>query len=200
MVAGLLRPERGLISLNGVHLFHSDRGLCLPPEKRKIGYIFQEGRLFPHLTVRGNLRYGMKKRDAAERYARFDHVVDLLNLAPLLHRRPARLSGGEKQRVAMGRALLMNPRMLLMDEPMASLDRDHKAEILPFISRLNREFSIPILYVSHNKDEILHLADHIVHINGGRVSKIETGPRRRHPKDSIPGPQPPTPWGGPGRP
>jgi molybdate transport system ATP-binding protein len=169
MVAGLSRPDSGHITVNGKRLFDSRKGIDLPPEKRRIGYIFQDGRLFPHLTVRSNLRYGMNRVPAERRFVDFDLVVGLLGIEHLLFRRPALLSGGEKQRVAIGRALLTSPSLLLMDEPLASLDEERKAEALPFISRLSMEFSIPILYVSHSPDEILKLADTVVVLDAGRV-------------------------------
>ncbi len=150
MVAGLVRPDRGHITVNGRVLFDSEKGTHVPPEKRRMGYIFQDGRLFPHLSVKSNLTFGMRFTTDAERRVGFEAVVALLGIEHLLHRRPARLSGGEKQRVAIGRALLTNPSLLLMDEPLASLDRRRKAEVLPFLSRLCGEFSIPILYVSHS--------------------------------------------------
>lgn len=170
MVAGLSRPNIGRIVTNGLCLFDSARGIHLPPEKRRIGYVFQDGRLLPHLSVRSNLTYGMHRTPTRRRFVNFDQVTDLLGIGHLLDRRPARLSGGEKQRVAIGRALLTSPAMLLMDEPLASLDTARKAEVQPFIVRLGREFSIPILYVSHALDEILNLADHMVMIRDGRVT------------------------------
>ncbi len=172
MVAGLVRPEAGRISVNGKCLFDAERRIDLPPEKRRIGYIFQEGRLFPHLSVRANLMYGMRRTPAVDRYVHFDSVVALLGIGQLLDRRPARLSGGEKQRVAIGRALLTSPSLLLMDEPLASLDSARKSEVLPFISRLAMEFSIPILYVSHALEEILNLADTMVLLDAGRVMAV----------------------------
>jgi molybdate transport system ATP-binding protein len=174
MVAGLMRPDSGRIALNGLCLFDSARQIDLPPEKRRIGYVFQDGRLLPHLSVRANLTYGMKLTPAARRFVKLDPVVDLLGIGHLLDRRPARLSGGEKQRVAIGRALLTSPAMLLMDEPLASLDAARKAEVLPFIMRLSHEFAVPILYVSHAMDEILNLAAHLVMIEAGRV--LASGP------------------------
>lgn len=170
MVAGLSRPDAGKIAINGLCLFDSARGIHLPPEKRRIGYVFQDGRLLPHLSVKSNLTYGMHRTPVDRRFVEFDQVVDLLGIRHLLDRRPARLSGGEKQRVAIGRALLTSPAMLLMDEPLASLDANRKSEVLPFIMRLGREFSIPILYVSHAMDEILNLADHMVMIHDGRIA------------------------------
>ncbi len=146
----------------------------LPPEKRRVGYIFQEGRLFPHLSVRSNLAYGMHLTPKPERYVEFDQVVNLLGIEHLVDRRPAKLSGGEKQRVAIGRALLTSPSVLLMDEPLASLDFARKAEVLPFIARLAGEFSIPILYVSHSLEEILNLAEVMVVLDSGRA--VASGP------------------------
>lgn len=172
MVAGLVRPDAGRISVNGKCLFDAENRIDIPPEKRRIGYVFQEGRLFPHLSVRANLVYGMRRPPAVDRYVHFDPVVELLGIGRLLDRRPASLSGGEKQRVAIGRALLSSPSLLLMDEPLASLDTARKAEVLPFISRLTVEFSIPILYVSHALEEILNLADTLVLLDAGRVVAV----------------------------
>lgn len=173
MVAGLFPPDSGLIAVNGRTLFDSERSIDLPPEKRRCGYIFQDGRLFPHLTVKANLSYGMKLVPRDERYVSYDQVVEILGIRHLLTRRPAKLSGGEKQRVAIGRALLTSPSLLLMDEPLASLDIARKEEVLPFIARLPREFSIPILYVSHSLDEILNLADTVVLLESGKI--VATG-------------------------
>lgn len=169
MVAGLLRPDAGHISINGLCLFDATQHIHLPPEKRRIGYVFQEGRLFPHLSVRANLTYGMRLTPAPMRFVDVDQVVGLLGIGHLLNRRPAGLSGGEKQRVAIGRALLTSPAMLLMDEPLASLDAARKAEVIPFIKQLGAHFSIPVLYVSHELDELLALADHMVVLAEGRV-------------------------------
>lgn len=169
MVAGLLRPDTGRISINGLCLFDSHQRIDLPPEKRRIGYVFQDGRLLPHLSVRANLRYGMQLTPVDRRFVTFETVVELLGIGHLLDRRPARLSGGEKQRVAIGRALLTSPAMLLMDEPLASLDASRKSEVLPFIKRLSREYTIPILYVSHIMDEILSLADRLIVMDKGRA-------------------------------
>ncbi len=168
MVAGLMRPDSGRIVANGKCVFDSQKGIDLPPEKRRFGYVFQEGRLFPHLSVHANLVYGMNRISVRDRHIKFDGVVDLLGISHLLERHPARLSGGEKQRVAIGRALLTSPRLLLMDEPLASLDAARKNEVLPFIARLPREINTPILYVSHSVDEILNLADQVVFLNGGK--------------------------------
>jgi molybdate transport system ATP-binding protein len=174
MVAGLIRPDRGAIRLDGRPLFDSAKALDLPPERRRVGYVFQDGRLFPHLSVRRNLVYGMNLLPARERRIGFDRVVDLLGIAGLLARRPATLSGGEKQRVAIGRALLTSPRLLLMDEPLASLDQARKSEVIPFIGKLPAALSIPILYVTHSIDEVLLLADDIVLMDCGR--SVAAGP------------------------
>ena len=166
-LAGLIKPDRGRIAVGGEALFDSDRGINLPPERRRLGYVFQEARLFPHYSVRGNLLYGAKKDSSGPS---FDAVVELLGIKDLLARRPADLSGGEKQRVAIGRALLASPRLLLMDEPLASLDAARKAEILPFIERLRDELKLPIFYVSHEMEEIIRLADLLVILDDGKVA------------------------------
>ena len=173
-LAGLLKPERGRIVIDDMVLFDSAAGIDLPPERRRIGYVFQESRLFPHLSVRGNLEYGMKRVPASERHVDFDQVTGVLGIDGLLARRPRRLSGGERQRVALGRALLASPRILLMDEPLASLDAPRKEEILPFIERLRDSFNVPIVYVSHAMEEIIRLADTMVLMSDGAVAA--TGP------------------------
>jgi len=170
MVAGLLKPDEGRIYVDNEPIFDSQKGVNVTPNKRRLGYIFQEGRLFPHLSVKSNLTYGMKLIPKKERRLSFDKVLDLLDLAALLHRRPSKLSGGEKQRVAIGRALLTSPSLLLMDEPLSSLDGQLKAEILPFVSKMQKEFMIPVLYVSHSIDEILSIADRVVVIRSGEVA------------------------------
>jgi molybdate transport system ATP-binding protein len=172
MLAGLLRPDRGRIAINGATLFDSERGLDLPPERRRLGYVFQEGRLFPHLSVRSNLSYGLRRVAPGERHIGLQQIVALLGLDAHLERRPRDLSGGEKQRVALGRALLANPRLLLMDEPLAALDQARKEEILPFIERLRDELAIPIVYVSHVMPEIVRLADTMVLMSEGRVMAV----------------------------
>jgi molybdate transport system ATP-binding protein len=172
MLAGLVRPARGRISVNGNVLFDSARGIDLPPESRRLGYVFQEGRLFPHMSVRKNLSYGYRRARAARPRIEFDRVVELLGLEELLDRRPGSLSGGEKQRVALGRALLANPRLLLMDEPLAALDQPRKEEVLPFIELLRDTLDIPIVYVSHSMAEIVRLADTLVLMSNGRVEAV----------------------------
>ena len=169
IVAGLTRAHSGRIVVGDRVLWDSEAGIELPPHERHIGYIFQESRLFPHLSVRRNLVYGMKHIDPDARYVEFDQVVELLGIGHLLHRRPANLSGGEKQRVAIGRALLTSPSLLLLDEPLASLDKARKDEVLPFLAALPKHFDIPMLYVSHSMEEILQLADNLVLLDQGRV-------------------------------
>jgi len=166
-IAGLVTPVSGRIRVGEETLFDGAAGVNLPPERRRIGYVFQDALLFPHLTVRGNLEYGERLTPPAERYADRAHVVGLLGLASLLERRPAGLSGGERQRVAIGRALLASPRLLLMDEPLASLDIPRKAEILAYVEILRDEFAIPIVYVSHSIEEVTRLADHMVLVSDG---------------------------------
>jgi molybdate transport system ATP-binding protein len=170
LVAGLSRPDQGRVVVDGKLLFDSASGVDLPPEKRRLGYVFQEARLFPHLNVTANLRFGRDLLAKAERTIAFDDVVEVLGIGHLLDRRVAGLSGGERQRVAIGRALLACPRILLMDEPLAALDANRKAELLPFIGGLSRRFKIPILYVSHAMDEVLRLADTLVLMERGRVA------------------------------
>ncbi len=172
-IAGLMRPDAGRIEVNGECLFDSARGIDVPVERRRVGYVFQEGRLFPHLTVRANLNYGFELARPAERYVEFGRIVDLLGLSHLLERRPANLSGGEKQRVAIGRALLASPRVLLMDEPLAALDHLRKQEILRYIETLHAEIKVPIVYVTHAVEEIVRLADVVVVMAQGKA--IATG-------------------------
>jgi molybdate transport system ATP-binding protein len=171
-VAGLLRPDRGRITLDGAVLTDTATGDRLPPERRRIGMVFQDARLFPHMRVLQNLRYGMRRAPPGP--IRLDDVVDLLGIAPLLGRRPRALSGGERQRVAIGRALLAQPALLAMDEPLASLDAPRKAEILPFLARLKTALKLPILYVTHSPEELASLADTLVLLKAGRV--IAAGP------------------------
>ncbi|MCW5746286.1 MAG: molybdenum ABC transporter ATP-binding protein [Alphaproteobacteria bacterium] len=174
LVAGLMRPDSGRIAVDGTVLVDTERRIFVPRHRRRIGYVFQEGRLFPHLSVRHNLLYGRWFSRARERRIAADQVIELLGLAHLLARRPASLSGGEKQRVAIGRALLSDPRLLLMDEPLASLDEARKAEILPYIERLRDELGIPVLYVSHAISEVARLATTVVLMSEGRV--LAAGP------------------------
>ena len=169
-VAGALRPDRGRIVAGGKLLFDDATGVNLAMERRGAGWVFQDARLFPHLDVRGNLAYGLQRaRDRPHRVG-FDEVVAVLGIGDLLDRRPRDLSGGERQRVAMGRALLSQPRLLLMDEPLAALDAPRRAEILPFLQRLKSSFELPILYVTHSLSEVMQLADHLVVLDAGRVA------------------------------
>lgn len=174
MVAGLSRPDHGRIVIDGRVLFDSASGIDLRPEQRRLGCVFQEPRLFPHLSVEANLRFGRNRLPQTEHRLDFDEVVEVLGIASLLGRRPAGLSGGEGQRVAIGRALLAGPRILLMDEPLAALDANRKAELLAFIARISGHFAIPILYVSHAMDEVLRLADTLALIEAGRVVAVGT--------------------------
>jgi molybdate transport system ATP-binding protein len=171
-IAGLVRPERGRIVVDGAVLLDTERGIRAPAHRRRMGYVFQEGRLFPHLTVRQNLLFGRWFAPGFAPAVRLDDVVDLLGIGTLLDRRPGRLSGGEKQRVAIGRALLAGPRLLLMDEPLASLDARRKDEILPYIERLRDQAGVPIVYVSHAVAEVSRLASTIVLISDGRVRAV----------------------------
>ena len=169
MIAGLVRPDRGRIALGDHVLFDSAARIEAPAHRRRIGYVFQEGRLFPHMTVARNLDYGRRMSGAPDDAAERERIVTLLDIGALLNRRPGHLSGGERQRVAFGRALLMKPRLLLLDEPLASLDRARKLEILPYLARLRDEGHIPMIYVSHQAGEIQKLATQVVRIEDGRV-------------------------------
>lgn len=173
-VAGLLRPDRGRIVVDGVPVLDTEAGVMLPPHRRRMGYVFQDGRLFPHLSVRQNLLYGRWFAPKGPTGAELSRIAELLGIGGLLDRRPGGLSGGEKQRVAIGRAILSNPRLLLMDEPLAALDEGRKAEILPYLERLRDELRLPILYVSHSVAEVARLATTVVLLEGGRV--VAAGP------------------------
>jgi molybdate transport system ATP-binding protein len=172
IIAGLTTPDEGRVAIGGTTLFDTRSGVNVPRHSRRIGYVFQEGRLFPHLTVRQNLLYGRWFADQGEQGDDLDRVIDLLGIGNLLQRRPGRLSGGEKQRVAIGRALLVDPRLLLMDEPLASLDDARKAEILPYIERLRDQSRVPIVYVSHSIAEVARLASTVVLLSDGRVAAV----------------------------
>ncbi len=173
MIAGLIEPDRGRIALDGDTLFDSKTRTDVPPWRRRIGYVFQEGRLFPHLSARHNLDYGRWMSGLARDEATFKRIVDLLDIGALLDRRPGKLSGGERQRVAVGRALLTKPRLLLLDEPLASLDAERKGEILPYFERLRDEARVPMIYVSHDAAEVKRIATRVVRLEGGRV--VENG-------------------------
>jgi molybdate transport system ATP-binding protein len=165
--AGLLRPDACRIETDGTVLADTRSGVWLPPERRRIGLVFQDSRLFPHMSVATNLRFGMRRVGPGP--VGFPEIVDLLGIGGLLDRRPHTLSGGERQRVAIGRALLAQPHLLLMDEPLASLDTARKAEILPFLTRLKTALKLPILYVTHALDEVVRLADSLVLIEAGQI-------------------------------
>ncbi len=165
--AGLLRPDFCSIAIDGEVIADTETGVWLPPERRRVGLVFQDSRLFPHMSVGTNLRYGMRRAPPGN--IGFDAVVDLLGIAPLLARKPHTLSGGERQRVAIGRALLAQPRLLLMDEPLASLDAARKADILPYLGRLHAALRLPVLYVTHAFEEVAQLADTLVLLDAGRV-------------------------------
>ncbi|MSP52475.1 MAG: molybdenum ABC transporter ATP-binding protein [Alphaproteobacteria bacterium] len=169
VLAGLVSPQRGRIAIGDNVLFDADRGINLPPERRRVGYVFQDARLLPHMTVESNLRFGWRRQPPERRSIEFSQVVKLLGLEGLIDRRTRDLSGGEKQRVALGRAMLTSPRVLLMDEPLASLDHARRHEILPFIERLRDEFEIPIVYVTHSIDELVRLAATVVLLDRGRL-------------------------------
>ncbi|MFE3836865.1 molybdenum ABC transporter ATP-binding protein [Pseudogemmobacter sonorensis] len=169
-VAGLLRPDRGRIALDGRVLLDSQARIWLPPHRRRIGYVFQDARLFPHLSVHQNLLYGGWFAPKSAPRADFDRITEMLGIGALLARRPGTLSGGEKSRVALGRAILSAPGMLLMDEPLAALDEARKAEILPYLERLRDELHLPILYVSHSLAEVARLATTTVLMTAGKVT------------------------------
>jgi molybdate transport system ATP-binding protein len=170
VIAGVVRPERAVVRLDRDVLADTDAGIWQAAHRRRIGYVFQEPRLFPHLTVRQNLLYGRWFRRGVSTDISPDEVIHLMNLGPLLARRPSRLSGGEKQRVGLGRALLAAPRLLLLDEPLASVDREHRAEILPFLDRIRAEHALPAIYVTHSWSEVANRADHVVQLRDGQVS------------------------------
>jgi len=181
MIAGLLRPDRGTIAIDGEIMDDTAKGIHAPPWRRRIGYVFQDARLFPHLDVAQNLDYGRRMNRLAEDPAQRKRVTDLLDIGHLLDRRPGKLSGGERQRIALGRALLSKPRLLLLDEPLGSLDEGRRAEILPYLVRLRDEARIPMVYVSHDPAELRQLATQIVLLKGGRVTsfggvKVLSGP------------------------
>lgn len=169
LIAGLLRPDSGRLQLGDSVLFDSAAGIDIPGEQRRIGYVFQDARLFPHYSVAGNLRYGLQRAREPQPVIGFDDVVKLLGMESLLARRPNQLSGGERQRVALGRALLSQPRLLLLDEPLASLDQARRMEVLPYLERVRDELNIPMVYVSHQFEEVLQLASSVVLMDDGRV-------------------------------
>jgi len=169
MIAGLLTPDRGSIALDDRVLFDAADRINVPPHRRGIGYVFQEGRLFPHLSVRQNLDYGRRMSGRAANPKEFERIVTLLEIGHLVDRRPRLLSGGERQRVAIGRASLMHPHLLLLDEPLASLGSSHKREILPYLTRLRDDAHVPMIYVSHNAAELRRIATSVVRLDAGQV-------------------------------
>ncbi|MGV8936361.1 MAG: molybdenum ABC transporter ATP-binding protein [Allorhizobium sp.] len=187
MVAGLLRPASGRIAFAGDIWSDSTTRTFVPPHRRRIGYVFQEGRLFPHMTVRQNLEYATRFTPSGERLESLDRVVDLLAIGALLTRRPGLLSGGEKQRVALGRALMSSPRLLLMDEPLSALDNELKVAIIPDIERIRDETGIPIVYVSHSVEEVARLATRVIAIDAGRTIAIGTPDEVLHAVPTISG-------------
>ncbi|WP_024515838.1 molybdenum ABC transporter ATP-binding protein [Bradyrhizobium sp. Tv2a-2] len=172
MIAGLLRPDRGTISIDGEVMDDTEKGVHVPAWQRRIGYVFQDARLFPHLGVAQNLDYGRRMNRVADDPAQRQRVIELLDIGHLLDRRPGKLSGGERQRVALGRALLSKPRLLLLDEPLGALDEGRRAEILPYLVRLRDEARIPMVYVSHDPAELRQLATQIVLLKNGRVTSF----------------------------
>ncbi len=184
MIAGLLRPQQGTIRLGDRVLLDTVRGVALPPEKRHVGVVFQDALLFPHLTVEGNLRYGQRRRDKRGRMLNFARVVDVLEIGSLLRRFPRNLSGGERQRVALGRALLSGPELLLMDEPLASLDAPLRDRVLSYLQRAVAEWKIPTLFVTHSQAEVRRAAEWVVLLEKGRLVGIGT------PEDALGRPEP----------
>ena len=170
MIAGLTKPDRGVIAIDGDVLDDTDARIHVPSHRRRIGYVFQDARLFPHLDVRQNLDYGRRMNRLADDPAQYARINDLLDIGGLRDRRPGQLSGGERQRVALGRALLAQPRLLLLDEPLGSLDEERKLEILPYLKRLRDEANVPMVYVSHDADELRQLATQVVMMRRGRVT------------------------------
>jgi molybdate transport system ATP-binding protein len=174
LIAGLARADRGRIEVDGDTLLDTDRRIDVPAHRRRVGYVFQDARLFPHMSVRSNLLYGRRLAPRRSRWGSLEATVDLLGIGHLLDRRPSGLSGGEKQRVALGRALLASPRLLLLDEPLAALDEARKADLLPYIERLRDEMRLPMVYVSHAIEEVARMADTMVVLGDGRA--VATGP------------------------
>ncbi|MFN0217757.1 MAG: molybdenum ABC transporter ATP-binding protein [Hyphomicrobium sp.] len=174
LIAGLYRPRRGQIALSGETLVDVARGVFMPKHKRRIGLVFQDAQLFPHMTVAQNLAFGRWFAPREENGVSSEHVIDVLGIAALLGRRPQKLSGGEKQRVALARALLSAPRLLLLDEPLAGLDDARRQEILPLIERVRDDFKVPMLYVTHARDEVMRLASKVIVLEAGRVTTTGT--------------------------
>lgn len=175
VIAGLYHPDRGVVLIDGEPIFDPDRGVNVPVEQRRIGMVFQRAHLFPHLSVKGNLLYGFRRSSHRHRRITLDHVVEVLQIGHLLDRGVRNLSGGEKQRVAIGRAVLSNPRMLVMDEPLAGLDDNLKFQIIPFLKNVCETFTIPYLFISHSLTEMRVMTDRVLCVTGGRVEAQTTG-------------------------
>lgn len=192
-IAGLETPDAGRIACHGKSCFDSTLGINLPPEKRRLGYVFQDARLFPHLSVRDNLRFGLRFHATQQPLSapQIDDVADLLDIGPILHRRPAHLSGGEKQRVAIGRALLCRPRLMLMDEPLSSLDMNLKEGLLTYIARIPRQWNVPVLYVTHSPEETQALGNSMLLLRHGRIEAqgdVDTTLHKAHQLGLLPYP------------
>ena len=170
VLAGLLTPQRGSVMLNGIPLFDHQARINVPPQQRRIGYVFQDARLFPHLTIKNNLLYGRMWQPKGPSPIALEDVVSLLDLAPLLDRYPPSLSGGERQRVAIGRALMSEPRLLLLDEPLSALDEARKDEIIAYLKRLRLAALVPMITITHRREEVLLLADAVIFVDGGRCT------------------------------
>ena len=170
LIAGFVKPDSGHLILNGVTLFNSEEGINLAPNLRRIGMLFQDGRLVPHLSIKNNLTYGLDLLSLESRVIHLSDVIEMLELVSLLEKRPYELSGGEVQRVALGRALLMSPKLLLLDEPLSSLDEKLKKQILPFLKRIKENVEIPMIYVSHDLEEINYLTTSIMNIQNGQIT------------------------------
>jgi len=169
VIAGISKPDQGRVVVNGETVFDHEKRINKPIHQRRIGLVFQDARLFPHLNVEHNLRYPLKFIPAHEQQFHLKDIVNLLEIEPLLKRTTHQLSGGEKQRVALGRTLLSSPRLLMLDEPMASLDESLKSQILPFLKKVADEINIPMIYISHSKDEIMQITNNVVYINAGKI-------------------------------
>nr|WP_294839902.1 molybdenum ABC transporter ATP-binding protein [uncultured Methylotenera sp.] len=169
IIAGISKPDQGRVMINGETVFDHEKKINKPIHQRRIGLVFQDARLFPHLNVEHNLRYPLKYTPTHEQQFHLNDIADLLEIGPLLKRTTHQLSGGEKQRVALGRALLSSPRLLMLDEPMASLDESLKSQILPFLKKVADEIKIPMIYISHSKDEIMQITNNVVYINAGKI-------------------------------
>lgn len=170
VLAGIVRPDQGRVVIDGEVVLDTQQKIDVPTYERQIGLVFQDHRLFPHMSVEKNLMYGAHRFESAKQQQRLNEITELLELKALLKQKPYQLSGGEKQRVALGRALMSQPRLLMLDEPLASLDKRLKSQILPYLKRVANEVDIPMIYVSHSMDEIVQLTDHVLHIAHGKLS------------------------------